>query len=153
MRLLTDKLWAAVQPHIPAVSASKKGGRPRIGDRATFSGILFILKYGIPWDDLPPELGYGSGTTCWRRLVAWQRAGVWDRIWQAMLAELNRAERLTWERVALDGSSIPAKKGASPPGRTRPIAAKQDRNITSWSINKAYRLRRQSRRRTFTTLG
>lgn len=149
MHLLTDKLWSAVEPHIPKTPPSKKGGRPRIGDRAAFTGILFVLRYAIPWDELPRALGYGSGTTCWRRLVAWQRAGVWDRIWQAMLADLNRQERVKWERVALDGSSIPAKKGAKPPARTPPIAGNAAQNTTSWSINKAYRSQRQSRGRMF----
>lgn len=149
MELLTDKLWAAVEPHIPKTSRSPKGGRPRVSDRAAFAGILFVLRYGVPWDELPRALGYGSGTTCWRRLVAWQRAGVWDRIWQAMLADLNRQERVKWERVALDGSSIPAKKGAKPLAPTPRTAENAGRNTTSWSINKAYRSQRQSRLRTF----
>ena len=152
MELLTDKLWAAVEPHIPKAPRSAKGGRPRISDRSAFAGILFVLRYGIPWDDLPRALGYGSGTTCWRRLVAWQRAGVWDRIWQAMLTDLNRQDRVKWERVALDGSSIPAKKGAKPPAQTQRIAGNAGQNTTSWSINKAYRSRRQSRLRTFMIL-
>jgi len=55
-------------------------GRAPIPDRAVLTGILFVLRSGIPWRMLPREMGCGSGITCWRRLVRWQRAGVWKRL-------------------------------------------------------------------------
>ena len=77
--LLPDDLWALIQPLLPTYRPSPKGGRPRIDDRAALTGILFVLKTGLPWEYLPRELGCGGGMSCWRRLHAWQQAGSWQR--------------------------------------------------------------------------
>ena len=76
--LVTDELWAALAPLLPPQPPRPqgKGGRPRLSDRRALTGILWVLRQGIPWERLPPELGCGSGMTCWRRLRAWQAAGV-----------------------------------------------------------------------------
>jgi transposase len=71
-----DELWAIVDPLLPTEPAKPKGGRPRVPDRAALTGIIFVLKSGIPWEMLPEEMGCGSGVTCWRRLRDWQDAGV-----------------------------------------------------------------------------
>jgi transposase len=78
--LFPDPLWDLVEPFLPTPSRRSQGGRPRISDRACLTGILFVLRSGIPWQMLPQELGCGSGMTCWRRLRDWQLAGVWDLI-------------------------------------------------------------------------
>jgi transposase len=74
--LLPDDLWSLIAAYLPCHSRSPKGGRPRVNDRAALTGILFVLKTGIPWEYLPRELGCGSGMTCWRRLHEWMQAGV-----------------------------------------------------------------------------
>jgi transposase len=89
--LLSEDLWSFVAAHLPTHHRSPKGGRPRISDRATLTGILFVLKTGIPWEYLPRELGCGSGMTCWRRLHEWMQAGVWQRIQEAVLRQLREA--------------------------------------------------------------
>ena len=61
---------------------------------------------------LPREMGCGSGVTCWRRLREWQDAGVWERLHKALLERLSEADKLNWERAALDTRSLPAKGGA-----------------------------------------
>jgi transposase len=66
--LLPDALWLRIAPLIPPSRPEPKGGRPRVSDRAALTGILFVLKTGIPWEYLPAEMGCGSGMTCWRRL-------------------------------------------------------------------------------------
>ncbi|WP_155401302.1 transposase, partial [Ralstonia solanacearum] len=72
-RKVSKELWLALEPLIPEFVASPKGGRRRsVDDRAALSGILYVLHTGIPWEDLPQELGFGSGMTCWRRLRDWQ---------------------------------------------------------------------------------
>ena len=147
-KLVSDRLWSVIQPHLPTHSPGKQGGRPRIDDRAALSGILYVLRHAVPWRDLPPELGFGSGVTCWRRLIEWQRLGVWDRIWLSMLTELNSRDRIRWQRVAIDGSSIPSPKGGFRRDPTPRIAANAGPNTTSWSINKVYRSQLRSRRRT-----
>jgi transposase len=73
--LVTDDLWEAIEPLLPEEPEKPKGGRPRIDDRAAFTGILFVLKSGIPWEMLPQEMGCGSGMICWRRLKEWNEAG------------------------------------------------------------------------------
>ena len=70
-----------------------------------------MLHTGIGWEDLPQELGFGSGMTCWRRLQRWTEAGVFDQAHQILLARLNAANRIDWTRAAMDGSHIDAKKG------------------------------------------
>ena len=90
---------------------TRGGGRPRVPDRAVLTGIIFVLKSGIPWEMLPQELGCGSGMTCWRRLRDWQADGVWDRLHQALLDRLCEADRIDWSRAALDSASVPAKRG------------------------------------------
>ena len=69
-------LWKRIEPLIPPVKPSPKGGRPRVSDQQALNGIVYVLRTGIPWEELPQELGYGSGMTCWRRLRDWQAAGV-----------------------------------------------------------------------------
>ncbi len=104
-----------IEPLIPGRPPPPSGrtGRPRRDDRAALEGILFVLATGIPWQRLPRELGYGSGSTCWRRLRDWQQAGVWSRLHQRVLDRLGEHGQLDWSRTALDSVSVRAKKGAS----------------------------------------
>ena len=74
---VSDDLWEAIQPLLPPEPIRHHGGLPRVSHRAALAGILFILRHGLRWCDLPLELGYGSGITCWRRLRQWQALGLW----------------------------------------------------------------------------
>ncbi len=126
--LVSDDLWAIVDPLLPPEPPRPKGGRPRVPDRACLTGILFVLKTGIPWEYLPQEMGCGSGVTCWRRLRDWQAAGVWDRLHHTLLDRLGEADRIDWDRASLDSASIPAKRGAMRSAPIPPIGAGQARN-------------------------
>ena len=103
---LSDQQWQHIAPLLPA---PKLMGRPRADDRRTLDAILFILRTGSRWCDLPRELG--SASTAWRRLQAWEQDGTWERLWRAMLATLEAKEKLEWAQAFLDGSFVPAKKG------------------------------------------
>ena len=133
--LVSDELWSVVEPLLPKPGPKKKDGRPRIPDRACLTGIVFVLRTGMPWEYLPQELGCGSGMTCWRRLRDWQEAGVWEERHRVLLNRLGEADRIDWSRASIDSATIPAKgvnKGGQLPrpwGRTRPIAASQERRI------------------------
>jgi transposase len=112
---LTDEQWAVIEPQLP--KRIRKRGRPRNDDRQTLNGILYVLKTGCAWEDLPPE--YGSDTTCWRRLNEWSQDGTWERIRRAILSELDAQEKLEWVEAFLDGSFVPAQKGAMESARPR----------------------------------
>jgi transposase len=122
--LLPDPVWAVIQPVLPKVPPSPRGGRPRLDDRRALVGILFVLKTGMAWEDLPAELNCGSGMTCWRRLAEWQADGTWDRIHATLLDRLDGAGKLDWSRAVVDSSSVRAVFGGSASGPTRRIAAK-----------------------------
>jgi transposase len=136
---VSDELWALVAPLLPPEPPKPNGGRPRVSDRAALTGIIFVLKTGIPWEMLPQELGCGSGVTCWRRLRDWQEAGVWDRLHQTLLDRLGDAGQIDWSRVSLDSASLPAKRGASAPGRIRRIGANRARSAMLWSTDEGSR--------------
>ena len=113
--LLPDELWAIIQPMLPQQTPSSKGGRPRLDDRKALTAILFVLKTGIGWEDLPQEMGCGCGMTCWRRLRDWQADGTWQRIHAELLRRLDEAGRIDWSRAAIDSSSVRAVFGGPTP--------------------------------------
>ena len=125
--LVSDELWAIVEPLIPKVERRYRfPGRRRIDDRSVLTGILFVLQTGIPWEYLPQELGCGSGMTCWRRLKEWQQQAVWQQLHEVLLAKLHAADRIDWSRAVIDSSHVRAFGGASKQGRalsTAPGAA------------------------------
>ena len=140
--LVSDELWEIIEPLLPEEPPKKpEGGRPRVDDRAALTGIIFVLKSGIPWEMLPQEMGCGSGVTCWRRLREWQEAGVWERLHRALLDRLGEADRIDWERASLDSASVPAKKGAEKPARIRRIRENRGRSAMLWSTEGASRSR------------
>jgi transposase len=139
--LVTDELWEIIEPLLPPEPPKPKGGRPRIDDRAALTGIVFVLKSGIPWEMLPQEMGCGSGSTCWRRLRDWQEAGVWEELHRVLLDRLGEADRIDWERASLDSASVPAKRGAKRPGRIRRIKANRDRSAMLFRTEGASRSR------------
>jgi transposase len=108
--LVDDELWSAVEPLLPNEPPKPRGGRPRLDNRGVLSGIIYVLKSGIPWRMLPREFGC-SGVTCWRRLRDWHKAGVWHRLRRILLDKLGRLGLIDWSRVSLDSASIPSKKG------------------------------------------
>lgn len=121
--LVTDQLWAIVEPLLPPETPKPKGGRPRIPDRKCLTGILFVLKSGIPWEMLPQEMGCGSGMTCWRRLREWQEAGVFERLHAVLLDRLGYADEIDGSRVCVDSQQVPAKGGDPSPARAPSTAA------------------------------
>ena len=130
--LVSDTLWELIEPLLPRrrrrIRRSRKGGRPRVDDRAALCGIIFVLKTGIPWEYLPQEMGCGSGMTCWRRLRDWARAGVWSRLHPVLLDRLNAAGKIDWSHAVVDASLVRALHGGKKPAKTPQIAAKMARS-------------------------
>src|SRR5262245_7081017 len=97
---LSDEQWAAIEPHLPKPRRGEKGGRPPRDNRACLEGILWILRTGAPWEELPKE--YPSYSTCWRRLQQWEREDVWLHLWRAFLAQLDETQQLDWSEAFMD---------------------------------------------------
>jgi len=130
--VVSDGLWERIEPLLPKRERRfRYPGRKALDDRRVLAGILFVLHTGIAWEHLPQELGFGCGMTCWRRLHAWQEAGVWAALHELLLAELNASGVLDWSRAAADTSQIQAKKGARRSVPARSIAAVPAPSTTS----------------------
>jgi transposase len=110
--LVTNDLWAAIEPLLPKHRPGPKGGKPRVPDRVCLTGILFVLKTGIPWEDFPHEMGC-CGMTLWNRLHEWHQAGVWARLHRLLLDRLRETDRIDWSRAAIDSASVRAVGGAT----------------------------------------
>ena len=121
-RLLTDELWNEIRNFFPERPSSPLGGRPPTDNRTVLTAILFVLKTGIAWEDLPLELGC-SYKTCGRRLREWTAAGVWQQMFVHLLTELRIAGRLELADVLIDAGLVKAPLGGQKPVRTPPIGA------------------------------
>jgi len=130
--VVSDELWSRVEPLLPKVERRfRYPGRKRLANRPALQGILFVLHTGIAWRHLPLELGFGGGSTCYRRMVEWQRAGVWEWLHAVLLAELRAADAIEWSRAVADASHVQAKRGAPRLARARLIEAETAPSITS----------------------
>jgi transposase len=150
--IVSDELWKRIEPVLPTVERRfRYPGRKRLPDRQALQGILFVLHTGIAWRHLPLELGFGGGSTCYRRLDEWQRAGVWERLHAALLSELRAAGEIEWARAVADSSHVQAKKGVPRRARARLIEPDQGRSTTSSSTRPGSRSPGRSRAATATT--
>jgi transposase len=113
---ISNDLWEAIQPLLPPEPRRDHGGPPRVSHRAALGGIVFILRHGLRWADLPQQLGYGSGVTCWRRLRQWQELGIWAMVHQVVLNWLGDLNAIDWSRASVDSISVRAKRGGEDTG-------------------------------------
>jgi transposase len=117
--LVSDALWERIETLLPSPKPRRFRfpGRKPVDQRKVLTGIIFVLKTGIPWEELPQEMGCGCGMTCWNYLQAWQRAGVWERLHEVLLAELREADRIDWSRAAVDSTHARALGGGEKTGK------------------------------------
>ncbi|MDA4889920.1 IS5 family transposase [Streptomyces sp. MS2A] len=122
-----DTLWERVAPLLPPAPERRQRcpGRLRVPDRAALAGVMYVLRTGVAWRDVPAETVGCSGVTAWRRLRDWTEAGVWPRLHAALLTELRSAGSLDLDDCSVDGSHVRALKrgdhvGPSPVDRGRP---------------------------------
>jgi len=99
--LLSNALWEEIAPLLPSPKPRRFNfpGRKPVDNRKVLTGILFVLRTGIPWELLPREMGCGSGMTCWRRLYEWQKSGVWGEVYRVLSEKLPEAEKIDWPRA------------------------------------------------------
>ena len=116
--LVSDELWKRIEPLIPPPRPRRFRfpGRKPLKPRKVLTGILFVLKTGIAWEDLPTECGWGCGQTCKRYLRRWQCQNIWQRLHEVLLAELNGADRIDWSRALIDSASVRAPSGGPETG-------------------------------------
>jgi transposase len=107
---LTNEQWSRIEPIIVSSTPSKDPrGRPARNPRKVFNGILWILRTGAPWKDLPQR--YPPYQTCHRRFQQWVKQGVFRRIAQELVEDLNERGKIDIREAFIDGSFAPAKKG------------------------------------------
>jgi transposase len=129
--LVSDELWERIEPLLPPLPVpSPKGGRPPVSNRQALTGIVFVLRTGIPWQMLPKEMNCGSGSTCWRRFAAWTALGVWPRLHALLLTILGKAGAIHLERAVMDSASVRAVFGGRTPDRTPRIERNPAANAT-----------------------
>lgn len=143
---LTDEQWKKLGKLLPQEKSGKLGGRPWADNRAVFEGILWILKSGARWKDLPPE--YPSPATCWRRLNKWEREGVWTDVWQEYLRQLDARKLLDWQECFIDATFMPAKRGVSKSAR---LARGRAQSAWWWQAAAGFQLVFSQRLRTLTS--
>lgn len=114
---LLDRLWERVGPLLPPAKPMPKGGRPRVDDRACLEGIVYVLRNGLRWRDVPAK--YPSGPTCWRRHMEWTGEGVWESVWAIVLQELAELDGVDFEELFADATFTPAQKGGMKSGKPR----------------------------------
>lgn len=130
--IVPDDLWQRIEPLLPVKPRRLRSpGRRPLPDRLVLQGILFVLHTGIQWEFLPQQLGFGSGMTCWRRLEQWNRAGVWQRLHELLLAELHGAGKLDWSRAVVDSSHVRAARRGPKAVRARSTAPARAPSTTS----------------------
>ncbi|WP_435809970.1 IS5 family transposase [Streptosporangium sandarakinum] len=123
---IVDGLWDRLAPLLPQRPRRfRHPGRLRRDDRAALAGILYVLRTGIGWQDLPTAAFGVSGSTCWRRLAEWHEQGSWQRLHEVLLAELRAVGALDLAHAVVDSSHVRAPQkgdhtGPSPVDRARP---------------------------------
>lgn len=118
-KFLPDDLWERIVPLLPRhrrKHRSQNRGRPWSDDRKALNGIIFVLRTGVPWRELPATEAWPSGYTCRRRLIRWHRIGVWRKLFHLMLSELQGADKIDWNRAVVDSSSVRAPSGGRKTG-------------------------------------
>jgi transposase len=119
--ILSDELWQRIEPLLPKNNKRRDvqyAGRKPTDARKVMTGIIFVLKTGVPWKSLPATSDFPSGHTCRRRLLEWDKRGVWKRLWQSLLSELQSKGQLDWQRGVIDSSSLRAGHGGEKTGKS-----------------------------------
>src|SRR6202140_2168269 len=107
---LTDAQWAFLEPQFRPKRRKDGRGRPWQDTRAVLNGVLWVLRTGAPWHDLPAR--YPPFQTCHRRFQQWQRSGLFERLLQTLAEDLRDRGKLDLSEAFIDASFSSAKKGA-----------------------------------------
>jgi len=125
--LLPEALWEEIEPLLPPPSRAETG-RPPVDNKRALRGIIFVLRFGVPWQAVPTDAFGVSGSSCWRRFSEWTAAGVWPEVHRRLLNRLGRLDGIDLQHVVVDSQSVRAVKGGNTPARTRRTAANRAAN-------------------------
>jgi transposase len=126
---LSNEQWKILEPFFPKQQSSSKGGRPGYSNREIFQGILWVLRVGARWNDLPTPKGYPSGSTCYRHFRKWVELGIFDKVIRALVEDLRSRGKIDLTETFIDATFVEAKKGAEK--LAKPRVAKAPR---SWQL-------------------
>src|SRR5262245_57343832 len=120
---LTDDQWKLISDFFPDPPPNPNGGRPPAPARDCLEGVLWILRTGARWSDMPRR--FPSGSTCWRRNKKWTESGIWDQVQGRLLRKLDRQGQINHEESIADATFSAAIKGENT--LARPSAARERR--------------------------
>ena len=115
---LEDTDWERIESVFPVKEVGQKGGRPRANNRRVFEALIWFCRAGCPWEQMPKN--FPSWSTCRKRLIEWEEQGIFDAAQQHLLALLDEQGKLRLDETFLDGTFIPAKKGAKTSEKPKP---------------------------------
>jgi len=127
--LLPEELWDEIEPLLPPPSRAATG-RPPVDNKNALRGIIFVLRFGVPWQAVPTDAFGVSGSSCWRRFREWTEAGIWPEVHRRLLDRLGRLGGVDLEHVVVDSQSVRAVKGGITPVRTRRTGRRRAANAT-----------------------
>ena len=127
--VLSDEQWLLIADLLADPAPDPRGGRPRHDPRRCLEGILWVLRSGARWKDLPRT--FPSYVTCWRRFMNWSASGVWEKAWRRLVHKLDQQGGIDWRQGSADGTFASAKKGAI--SLVQPSAAREPSSC-SWSM-------------------
>lgn len=130
---VTDAQWKFIQPLLPQRAAVT--GRPPNDPRLMLNGILWVLRTGVPWRDMHPR--YGKWQSVHDYLGKWRKAGVYDRILEALHIRLDKAGKIDWDLWFVDGSSVRAARAAAGAEKKAFNATRTNQRTTHWAARVA----------------
>jgi len=126
---VTDEQWELIQPILPKRTA--KTGRPPSDPRVMLNGILWILRTGSPWRDLPER--FGPWQTVYDHFAKWRALGAYDRILEALHIRLDADGAIDWDLWCIDGSSVRASRAAAGASKKAAVATRKSQKTTLWA--------------------
>ncbi len=130
---VTDEQWEVIQAILPKRTA--KTGRPPSDSRLMLNGILWILRTGSPWRDLPER--FGPWQTVYDHFAKWRALGAYDRILEALHIRLDADGAIDWDLWGIDGSSVRASRAAAGASKKAAAVTRTSRKTTLWAAREA----------------
>jgi transposase len=130
---VTDEQWEVIQAILPKRTA--KTGRPPSDSRLMLNGILWILRTGSPWRDLPER--FGAWQTVYDHFAKWRALGAYDRILEALHIRLDTDGAIDWDLWCIDGSSVRASRAAAGASKKAAAVTRTSRKTTLWAAREA----------------